>query len=108
ALRATGTNTKLAQAHGIRTGKMFMLGLGLANGLTALAGAMFAQTSGNADVGMGVGVVIIGIASLLVGEAIVPARRIFFLTIGCIAGAVLYRLAVAAALEIGFLSLEAY
>lgn len=107
-LRATGTNARLAQAHGIRTGRMFMLGLALANGLTALAGAMFAQTAGNADVAMGVGVVIIGIASLLVGEAILPARRIFFMTLACIAGAVLYRLAVAVALEIDFLNLEAY
>jgi putative tryptophan/tyrosine transport system permease protein len=108
ALRATGTNPALAQAHGIRTRVMFLLGLSAANGLTALAGALFAQSAGSADVSMGVGVVIQGIASLLIGEALLASRRIFVMTGACIFGALLYRLVVALALEADFLHLQAY
>ncbi|MGN6772535.1 MAG: ABC transporter permease [Rhizobiaceae bacterium] len=107
-LRATGTNPTLAQAHGIRTRVMFLIGLGIANGLTALAGAIFAQSTGNADVSMGVGVVVIGIASLLIGEAVLPSRQIAVMTLACILGAIIYRLAVAVALAAGFLHLQAY
>jgi len=108
ALRATGTNPSLAQAHGIRTRAMILTGLAAANGLTALAGAMFAQSAGNADVSMGIGVVVIGIASLLIGEALLPTRRIVLMTLACIIGAIIYRLAVAFALEADFLHLQAY
>jgi putative ABC transport system permease protein len=108
ALRATGTNPALAQAHGIRTRLMILAGLAAANGLTAFAGALFAQSAGNADVSMGVGVVIIGIASLLIGEALLPSRRIVLMTLACIIGALIYRLAVAFALEADFLHLQAY
>lgn len=107
-LRATGTNPGLAQSHGIRTKRMVLLGLAAANGLTALGGAMFAQANGNSDVAMGIGVVVIGIASLLVGEALMPMRHVIWRTLACIVGAIVYRLAVAVALEADILRLEAY
>src|SRR5262249_3208763 len=87
--------------------RMKLLGLGLANALTAFAGALFAQLFGAADAHMGIGVVIIGLASVIVGMAIFPARTIMQATMACLVGAVLYRFAVALALNADFLGLQA-
>ena len=74
-IRATGANPAMAAANGIDVGRMKLLGIGLANALTAMAGALFAQLFGAADVYSGIGVVIIGLASVIVGMAIFPSRR---------------------------------
>jgi len=107
AMRAAGANPAMAAANGIDVGRMKLLGIGLANALTALAGALFAQLFGAADVYMGIGVVIIGLASVIVGMAILPVRTIAQATIACLAGAMLYRFAVALALNADFLGLQA-
>jgi putative ABC transport system permease protein len=107
AMRAAGTNPAMAAANGIDVGRMKLLGIGLANALTAFAGALFAQLFGAADVYMGIGVVIIGLASVIVGMAILPVRTIAQATIACLAGAMLYRFAVALALNADFLGLQA-
>jgi putative ABC transport system permease protein len=107
ALRATGANPAMAAANGIDTGRMKLLGIGIANGLTAFAGALFAQIFGAADAYMGIGVVIVGLASVIVGTSIFPSRTIVAATLACILGAILYRLAVALALNAGFLGLQA-
>ncbi len=73
AMRATGANARMARAQGIATGGMIILGgVALSNGLVGLAGALFAQSQGAADVTMGVGVIVIGLASLIGGEALSP------------------------------------
>ncbi len=106
AMRAAGANPAMAAANGIDVGRMKLLGIGLANALTAVAGALFAQLFGAADVYMGIGVVIIGLASVIVGMSILPARSVSQATFGCLVGALLYRLTVALALNTDFLGLR--
>jgi putative ABC transport system permease protein len=106
-MRAAGANPAMAAANGIDVGRMKLLGIGIANAMTALAGALFAQLFGAADAYMGIGVVIIGLASVIVGMSILPAPTIFYATIACLAGAMLYRFAVAFALNADFLGLQA-
>lgn len=106
-MRAAGVNPAMAEANGVNVGNMKLLGVGLANFLTAIAGALFAQVFGAADAYMGIGVIIVGLASVIVGMSVLPSRTIFLATIACIAGAILYRLAVAAALNAGFIGLHA-
>ncbi len=106
-MRAAGANPAMAAANGVDVGRMRLLGIGLANALTALAGALFAQLFGAADAYMGIGVVIIGLASAIVGTTLLPSRTIWQVTLACLAGALLYRLAVALALNADFLGLQA-
>ncbi|SED82910.1 putative ABC transport system permease protein [Rhizobiales bacterium GAS188] len=105
-MRAAGANPNMAAANGINVGRMKLLGLGMANALVALSGALFAQTFGSADAHMGIGVVIVGLASVIVGTSILPTRTIAQATFACLAGALLYRFAVALALDADFLDLR--
>ncbi|MCK7577840.1 MAG: ABC transporter permease [Chromatiales bacterium] len=80
ALRATGANPRMARAHGIRTEHAILLGMALSNALVALAGALFAQSQGSADVTMGVGVIVVGLAAVIGGEALLNPRRVAWAT----------------------------
>ena len=73
AVRATGFNPQMARAQGINTNTMVVLGLVISNGLVALSGATVAQANGFADVGMGVGTIVIGLASVIIGEVLCDA-----------------------------------
>ncbi|WP_210404791.1 ABC transporter permease [Hahella sp. CCB-MM4] len=106
-MRAAGANRNMARAQGINTGGMIMLGMAISNALVALAGSMFAQSQGAADVTMGVGVIVVGLASVIGGEAVMPPKTILLALLGCILGSILYRLAIAAALNADFLGLQA-
>lgn len=106
AMRATGANAAMARAQGIATGAMIILGISLANGLVGLAGALFAQSQGSADVTMGVGVIVIGLASLIGGEAIITPKTVLKALIGCVVGSIIYRLAIALALNADFIGLQ--
>ncbi|MGP4842606.1 ABC transporter permease [Marinobacter sp. 1Y8] len=106
AMRATGANPRMARAQGIATGWMIILGVALSNGLVALAGALFAQSQGAADVTMGVGVIVVGLASLIGGEAVISPRSVFRALLACLVGAVLYRIAIALALNADFIGLQ--
>lgn len=99
AMRATGDNDQMIRALGVNTNLMIILGLGLSNGLIALSGALFAQSNGFADVGMGIGIVVAGLASVIIGEALVRSRSLGLTIIGAVMGSVLYRLLVALALR---------
>ncbi len=107
ALRATGANPRLSRALGISTGRLILGGMALSNALVALAGALFAQSQGSADISMGVGVIVVGLAAVILGEALVPGRGIALATLGCILGSIIYRLAVAFALNADLLGLQA-
>jgi len=107
AMRATGANARMARAQGIATGAMIILGVALSNGLVGLAGALFAQSQGAADVTMGVGVIVIGLASLIGGEAIITPSTVFRALLACVFGAIIYRLAIAFALNADVLGLQA-
>ena len=106
-MRAAGANAPMASANGVDVGRMKLIGIGIANALTALAGGLFAQLFGAADAYMGIGVVIIGLASVIVGTTILPSRTVAQATLACLLGALLYRGAVALALNTDFLGLQA-
>ncbi|MCK7551867.1 MULTISPECIES: ABC transporter permease [Marinobacter] len=106
AMRATGANARMARAQGIATGGMIILGVALSNGLVGLAGALFAQSQGAADVTMGVGVIVIGLASLIGGEAVITPNTVIKALVACVVGAIIYRLAIAFALNADFLGLQ--
>lgn len=103
AMRATGANPRMARAQGIATGKSILFGMAISNGLVALAGALFVQSNGGADITIGIGTIVIGLAAVILGENLLPARRIMFTTLAVIIGAVVYRLFIALALNTSFL-----
>ncbi len=107
AMRATGANPQMARAQGISTSFMIYLGMAISNGLVALGGALFAQSQGSADVTMGVGIIVVGLASVIGGEAIFSTRTMLLSLIACLLGALLYRLVIAAALNMDVMGIEA-
>ncbi|GAB2726057.1 ABC transporter permease [Melaminivora jejuensis] len=107
AIRATGSNARMARAQGINTGAMVLLGMAVSNALVGVAGALFAQTQGGSDISMGIGTIVIGLAAVIVGESILPSRRIVYATLAVIIGAIVYRFFIAAALNSDFIGLKA-
>lgn len=107
AMRATGSNARMARSQGVATGGMILLGMAISNGLVALAGALFAQSQGGADISMGIGTIVIGLAAVIIGESILPSRRLVYATLAVIIGAVLYRFFIALALNADFIGLKA-
>jgi putative ABC transport system permease protein len=101
AMRATGQNAQMIRALGVDVGTMTIVGLALANGLIALSGALLAQYQGFADVQMGIGMVVWGLASVIIGEALVGAGQLGSVIAGTVMGSVLFRLLVAIALRAG-------
>jgi putative ABC transport system permease protein len=101
AMRATGDNDQMVRALGVNHENMIILGLAVSNGLIALAGAFLAQYQGFADVQMGIGMVVWGLASVIIGEALVGTRQTGMSIIGAVMGSVLFRLLVAIALRLG-------
>ncbi len=101
AMRATGDNAQMIRALGVNVGNMIIMGLALANGLIALAGALLAQYQGFADVQMGIGMVVWGLASVIIGEALIGSQGLGLTIIGAVMGSVLFRLLVAIALRAG-------
>jgi putative ABC transport system permease protein len=101
AMRATGDNPQMIRALGVSVDFILILGLALSNGLIALAGALLAQYQGFADVQMGIGMVVWGLASVIIGEALVGSHRIGLLITGAVMGSVIFRLLVAIALRWG-------
>lgn len=103
ALRATGDNQRMIRSFSANTNLMIILGLGISNALVALSGALIAQYSRFADVGMGIGMIIIGLASVIIGEALFGTKSIARTTLAVIGGAIIYRLVVSMALRVDFL-----
>ncbi|GAA0312094.1 ABC transporter permease [Psychrobacter aestuarii] len=98
-MRATGSNLRMAQAQGINTSRMTVVGMAISNGLIALAGGLFVQTQGGADISIGIGTIVIGLAAVIIGETIIPAKRIWLITLAVIIGAILYKLFIQVALS---------
>jgi putative ABC transport system permease protein len=107
AMRATGTNARMARAQGVKTGNQVYLGIALSNALVALGGALFAQTNGFADVTSGVGTIVVGLAAVIVGETLFGKRGLLIALIGCVFGSIIYRLAIQLALSTDVLGLKA-
>lgn len=103
ALRATGDNQRMIRSFSANTDTLIIVGIGMANGLVALSGALISQHSGFADVGMGIGMIIIGLASVIIGEALFGTKTIARATLAIILGAIIYRIVVTLALRSKFL-----
>jgi putative tryptophan/tyrosine transport system permease protein len=101
AMQAAGDNAQMIRALGVNVDTMIVLGLALSNGLIGLAGGLLTQYQGFADVQMGIGMVVWGLASVIIGEALVGVRALGYIIIGAIMGSVLFRLIVALALRGG-------
>ncbi|MCM3586079.1 ABC transporter permease [Mesobacillus maritimus] len=103
ALRATGNNETMVRSFSVDTDFYKIFGLGLSNALVAFSGALVAQYNGFSDVGMGIGMIVIGLASVIIGEAVFGAKNIIRATAAVIGGAILYRIIVTMALRVEFL-----
>ncbi len=99
-IRATGDNPDMVRASSINTGFTVTVGLAIANALTALSGAVLAQYQKTADINLGSGMVIIGLASLIIGETLIPRGRLPGRLLGAVAGSVAYRFVIALALRL--------
>lgn len=106
-LRATGVNSRMVNAQGGNTALYTYFGLALSNGLVGFSGALFAQTNSFADVTSGVGTIVVGLAAVILGQTLLPGRKIWVAVIAVILGSILYRLAVAFALSSGMFGLQA-
>ncbi|NDV11630.1 ABC transporter permease [Crenobacter caeni] len=107
AMRATGANPRMARAQGISTDRMTLAGMALSNALIALAGALYVQTQGGADISMGIGTIVVGLAAVIIGETLIPARSLWVITLATVLGALLYRVMIAFALNAEFIGLAA-
>jgi putative ABC transport system permease protein len=101
AMRATGDNEEMIRSFGVSTDNQKILGLAISNGFVGLAGALIAQFQGFADIGMGIGVILIGLASVIVGQAIFGQRFIWLAALAVVFGSVVYRLVIQLALNAG-------
>ncbi len=106
-LRATGVNSRMVAAQGASTAFYTYFCLALSNGFVGFAGALFAQTNSFADVTSGVGTIVVGLAAVILGQTLIPGRKIWVAVVAVIVGSVLYRLAVAFALSSGMFGLQA-
>jgi putative ABC transport system permease protein len=101
AIRATGNNPRMVRAQGINTDHTVILGLMLANGLVALSGSLIAQSQNYADVQMGTGAIVIGLASLIIGEVLFGKRNFISRLASMIFGTITYRVIIALVLRLG-------
>ena len=99
-IRATGDNADMVRASSINTGFTITIGLMIANSLTGLSGAVLAQYQKTADINLGTGMVIIGLASLIIGETLLPKGKTWRRVLGAILGSILYRFIIAIALRL--------
>lgn len=106
-MRATGANPRMARAQGIATAKVTAVGMALSNAMVALGGALFAQMNGFADVTIGTGTIVVGLAAVIAGEAIFRAKGVVIAVVACVVGSILYRMAIALALNADALGLKA-
>ena len=110
-IRATGVNPQMIRAQGVNTDSMIVLGLLLSNGFVAVSGALIAQSQGFADIGMGVGTIVIGLASVIIGEVLFTSSSIvrklfgnssFVLSlVAVVFGSIIYRIVIATVLYLG-------
>lgn len=101
AMRITGSNPTMASANGVNVARMTMFGVALANGFVGVSGAMVAQYQGFADIGMGIGTVVIGLAAVIIGESILKINTMLARVLSVVIGAIVFRFMIAFALFVG-------
>ena len=99
---ATGDNVEMAQSFGINTGRMEVLGLVVSNGVIALSGALISQNDGYADVSKGIGVIVIGLASIIIGEVFFGNVSLFERLFAIVIGSIFYQFLILAVIKLGF------
>ncbi|MYL32325.1 ABC transporter permease [Pontibacillus yanchengensis] len=102
ALRATGDNAKMVKSFSANTSNYVIFGLGLSNALVAFSGSLIVQYNGFADVGLGIGMIIVGLASVIIGEGIFGKKSIARTTLAVVLGAIVYRVILAVAMQLEF------
>lgn len=101
ALRATGVNPQMIRAQGVNTDNMIVLGLLISNGFVGMSGALIGQFQGFADVGMGIGTIVIGLASVIIGEVVFGTKSFVRSLVAVVLGSIVYRIVIAAVLYMG-------
>ena len=101
ALRATGDNEQMSRSMGVNTNSSKVMGLALGNGLVALSGAMVAQYQAYSDVGMGIGMIVVGLASVIMGEVVFGNRTLARTLVAVLAGSIIYREVIAGVMRMG-------
>ncbi len=101
AIRATGCNKQMIRAQGVDTDITIILGLLISNGMVAMAGALIGQSQGFADVGMGTGTIVIGLASVIIGEVLFGTRNFMNWLLAVVGGSIVYRVVIAVVLKMG-------
>lgn len=101
ALRATGDNEQMIRSQGVNTNYTKVMGLALGNGLVGLSGALVAQYQSFSDVGMGIGMIVVGLASVIMGEVVIGNRTLLRTLLAVVAGSILYRLVIALVMRLG-------
>ena len=106
AIRSLGQNKKLAQNYGINTASFTVIAIIISNSLIGLGGGIFSQYQGFADIASGIGTVIIGFASVIIGEYLLPFRSLWVKFLSCLLGSVIYRLFITLALHGDYFGIE--
>jgi putative ABC transport system permease protein len=101
AMRATGDNEQMIRTLGVNTDSMTVLGLGISNAFVALSGALVAQDQGFADIGMGIGMIVAGLAAIIIGESIIGKSSVQRMTLAAVVGSIVYKLIIAVGLRLG-------
>jgi putative ABC transport system permease protein len=101
AMRATGDNEQMIRTLGVNTDNMTVLGLGISNAFVALSGALVAQDQGFSDVGMGIGMIVAGLASIIIGEALFGKKTVKRMTLAAIVGSIIYKFIISLGLRLG-------
>jgi putative ABC transport system permease protein len=101
AMRATGDNEQMIRTLGVNTDNMTVLGLGISNAFVALSGALVAQDQGFSDIGMGIGMIVAGLAAIIIGETLIGKRSVQRMTLAAIVGSVIYKFIIAIGLRLG-------
>jgi len=105
-LKATGDNEQMVRSLGMNTDLTKILGLMLGNGLVALGGALIAQYQGYSDINMGVGIMVIALASLIIGEVVIRTRKVALSLLSIVVGSIIYRIIIAFVLQLNFFSTD--
>jgi len=101
AMRATGDNEQMIRTLGVNTDNMTVLGLGISNAMVALSGALVSQDQGFADVGMGIGMIVSGLAAIIIGETLVKSHSVARMTLAAVVGSIIYKLIISIGLRLG-------
>jgi putative ABC transport system permease protein len=101
AMRATGDNEQMIRTLGVNTDRMTILGLGISNALVALSGALVAQDQGFSDIGMGIGMIVSGLAAIIIGETLIGTRSVARMTLAAVIGSIIYKMIISIGLRLG-------